>query len=151
MSDTVIWLGIWTVILWGIGHLRLNLMVRRISKVVFFPGLAIEALIRAIACYVTATPIEKFRPFSEGTPFLRTGQCPVKRIGVPIAMAIRLSLTFLVTLILLKLLVPDFTESSFALPTWLYHPKGITGRFQLVSLRGGARAAAVATLTQPLQ
>jgi len=127
MSDTLIWLGLWTLILWGVGHLRQNLLVRRWMKIAFFPGLALEAICRAIACIVTGTPLEKFRPFEDDQPFLRTGRCPVARIGVPIIMAIRMTLTFLVALLLLELGTPGFTESGFALPTFLYHPEGIAG------------------------
>ena len=127
MSDTIIWLGVWTLLLWGIGTLRLNLMVRRKMKVIFFPGLALEAIIRSIACLVTGTPIEKFRPLNDGTPFLKTGKCPVQRIGVPISMAIRMTLTFLLALILIQIAIPGFTESDFGLPTFLYHPDGIQG------------------------
>ena len=125
MSDTIIWLGVWTLLLWGIGTLRLNLMVRRKMKILFFPGLAVEAAIRSFACLVTGTPIEKFRPLNDGTPFLKTGKCPVQRIGVPIVMAIRMTLTFLVALILIQIAIPGFTESKFGLPTFLYHPDGI--------------------------
>lgn len=127
MSDTLIWLGLWTLTLWGVGHLRLNLLVRRWTKLLFLPGLIVEALIRALACLATATPVEKFRPFEDGQPFLRTGKCPSARFGVPIAMAIRLSTTFLVTLVVLVYGTPGFTESGFGLPTFLYHPDGITG------------------------
>ena len=127
MSDTIIWLGVWTLLLWGIGNLRLNLMVRRFTKIIFFPGLALEALIRAIACVITGTPIEKFRPLDDGTPFLKTGKCPVQRIGVPIAMAIRMTLTFIAALVLIQMAIPDFSGSEFGLPTFLYHPEGIEG------------------------
>jgi len=127
MSDTLIWLGLWTLMLWGIGHLRLNLLVRRWTKLLCFPGLALEAICRALACVVTGTPVEKLRPFEDGQPFLRTGKCPSARVGVPIAMAVRMTLTFFVALGVLELGVPGFTESGFGLPTFLYHPDGITG------------------------
>lgn len=127
MSDTVIWLGLWALALWGIGYFRLNLLVRRTTKIIFLPGVALEAMIRAIACLATGTPIEKFRPFEDQQPFLRTGRCPVNRIGVPIVMAIRMALTFLVGLVLLELSLPEFSESGFGLPTLLYHPDGIAG------------------------
>ena len=127
MTDTILWLGVWTLLLWGIGTLRLNLMVRRPMKIVFFPGLALEALIRCVACFVTGTPIEKFRPFDDGTPFLKTGKCPVQRIGVPIAMAVRMFLTFIVALVLIHVWIPTFTDSGYDLPTFLYHAEGIAG------------------------
>ena len=144
MSDTVIWLGIWALILWGIGHLRLNLLVRRWTKIIFLPGVALEAFVRMLACFATGTPIEKFRPFADGQPFLRTGRCPVERIGVPITMAIRMMLTWFFALVLLKLTVPAFTECGFELPTFLYHREGIQGS-------GGGYLGALPELPYALQ
>lgn len=127
MSDTLIWIGIWALLLWGVGSLRQGLLVKRVSKLLFLPGVLVEALIRALACKITATPIEKWSPFGEGEPFLRTGPCPVRRVGVPITMALRMSLTFVFTFALLKFAVPELPESTFGLPTFLHHPKGIQG------------------------
>ena len=127
MTDTTISLGLWILLLWGVGLLRLNLLVKRSTKILFFPGLLLEALIRTIACLVTGTPIEKFRLFASQQPLLRTGRCPVQRIGVPIAMVIRLLLTFVCTLTLLKLTVPTFTEGEYGLPVLLKHPDGLQG------------------------
>ncbi|MGA1778941.1 MAG: hypothetical protein ACO4CW_01210 [Planctomycetota bacterium] len=117
MSDTLLWIALGTMLLWGIGALRLDLLQRRLGKLICFPGLLLEAGIRVIACLVTATPIGGVRPFEAGSPFLTTGRCPVRRIGAPISLAIRLVLTFSVAILVAHLGLPKLAESGLDLPT----------------------------------
>ncbi|MFQ5653311.1 MAG: hypothetical protein ACE5GW_01095 [Planctomycetota bacterium] len=115
MNETVVWLGIWSMLLWAVGMLRGNLLRRRHLKILLLPGLAVEAFCRTIACLVTATPILRYSPLADGRPFLRTGRCPARRIGLPVLVVIRTLLLFVAAYIALKPF-PEFLGSRFALP-----------------------------------
>jgi hypothetical protein len=43
--------------LWGIGHLRGDLLTRGPVKLVLFPGLILDGLARTLSCLATATPV----------------------------------------------------------------------------------------------
>lgn len=82
------------VTLHGVGHLRGDLLTRGTVKTSLFPGLLPDSLARTFACLATATPIIGLSPWRDGTPFLIEGECPVKRIGVPLATVFRLAVLF---------------------------------------------------------
>ncbi|MEC9476284.1 MAG: hypothetical protein VX764_04525 [Planctomycetota bacterium] len=82
------------VTLYGVGRLRGDLLTRGPVKLALSPGLLPDSLARTLACLATATPIIRLSPWRDDTPFLVEGECPVKRIGVPLATAFRLLVLF---------------------------------------------------------
>lgn len=77
--------------LWGIGHLRGDLLTRRPVKLAMFPALIFDGLARTLSCLATATPVVGLSPWRDGAPFLVEGQCTLQRLGVPLTTALRLS------------------------------------------------------------
>ena len=82
------------VTLYGVGRLRGDLLTRGPVKLALSPGLLPDSLARTFACLATATPIVGLSPWRDGTPFLIEGECPVNRIGVPLATLFRLLVLF---------------------------------------------------------
>ena len=78
------------VMLHGVGRLRGDLLTRGAVKASLFPGLLPDSLARTFACLATATPVVGLSPWRDGAPFLIEGECPLKRIGVPLATVFRL-------------------------------------------------------------
>jgi hypothetical protein len=81
--------------LWGIGHLRGDLLTRGPVKLVLFPGLILDGLARTLSCLATATPVVGLSPWRDGTPFLIEGECTLQRLGVPLTTAFRLGALYL--------------------------------------------------------
>lgn len=82
------------VLLHGVGRLRGDLLTRGTVKASLFPGLLPDSLARTFACLATATPVVGLSPWRDGAPFLIEGECPLKRIGVPLATVFRLGVLF---------------------------------------------------------
>ena len=82
------------VMLHGVGRLRGDLLTRGTVKASLFPGLLPDSLARTFACLATATPVVGLSPWRDGAPFLIEGECPLKRIGVPLATVFRLGVLF---------------------------------------------------------
>ena len=82
------------VMLHGVGRLRGDLLTRGTVKASLFPGLLPDSLARTFACLATATPVVGLSPWRDGTPLLIEGECPLKRIGVPLATVLRLGVLF---------------------------------------------------------
>lgn len=120
----VILLLMLVVTLHGVGRLRGDLLTRGPVKLALSPGLLPDSLARTLACLATATPIIGLSPWRDGTPFLVEGDCPVKRIGVPLATAFRLLILFS-AFIGVVLLLPSAAQTVPDPETLLHaHEKG---------------------------
>ncbi len=74
--------------LWGIGHLRGDLLTRGPVKLALSPALIFDGLARTLSCLATATPVIGLSPWRDGAPFLIEGQCTLQRLGVPLTTAL---------------------------------------------------------------
>ena len=77
---------------WAIGQLRGDLLSRGALKLILFPALIPDALARTITCLATATPIRGLSPWKDGEPLLIEGNCPVRRLSLPLGSVLRLLL-----------------------------------------------------------
>lgn len=77
---------------WAIGQLRGDLLTRGALKFFLFPALIPDVLARTITCLATATPIRGLSPWKDGEPLLIEGDCPLKRLSLPLGSVLRLLL-----------------------------------------------------------
>ncbi|MEE8143463.1 MAG: hypothetical protein V3T77_10225, partial [Planctomycetota bacterium] len=115
MGEFLVWLGIWSTMLWVVGMLRADFHCRKYVKIFLFPGFFVEAVLRCATCLLTATPILRISPFGENRPFVELGATSVRNPGPPIAICLRLFL-FFALLYSLLLSFPAFLHSGFDLP-----------------------------------
>ena len=115
MSTLLMWLGLWSMLLWILGVLRGPLLTKSWAKALFRPGLALDALFQIVACLLTATPIEGIHPFKNNQPFVHRGRPGMRYVGPSFAVGFRvLALFVLCHAVLMH--HPTFLSSDFALP-----------------------------------
>lgn len=115
MTVTLAWMGIWSTALLAIGMLHTPLVRRRSVKLLLFPGMIVDGVLRTIGCLASATPIERVSPLSGERPLLEQSKSFLGPLGACIAALVRCSLLMVAAFLLLTYF-PEFMDSGFALP-----------------------------------
>lgn len=102
-------------LLLAVGMLHQGMIRRRSIKIMLFPGMIVDGVLRAISCLLSATPITRVSFLGGDRPLLETGKSLLGPLGACVNVVVRCSLLLVAGFILLTYF-PDFLNSRFALP-----------------------------------
>ncbi|MGE3164548.1 MAG: hypothetical protein AB7O52_06565 [Planctomycetota bacterium] len=114
MSETLVWIAVWSTCSALLGRLRGHLLHGAFAKLVFLPGILVDIVLQSVVCVLTATPIQRVSLFAQNRPPLEYGKCKLGPLGLCISVTLKGLLLLTGTLFLVG--GSGFLESGFALP-----------------------------------
>lgn len=116
MILTVCWIVLWSMAICATGMLRMKSTMSPAVKVVLFPAVLVDSLIRAICCVLTITPLAEFRPLARGKMPFESGKSRLGPLGAGVASVLRLAILMLLTVYCVLQWLPAIAESKLMLP-----------------------------------
>lgn len=115
MSETLVWIGIWSTCSAFLGMLRGKFLQSTVAKLLFLPGILLDLALQFVVCVLTATPIQRVSLFAQDRPHFEAGKCKLGPLGLCVSVSVK-GVLLLSTALVLLAGTPGFLDSGFALP-----------------------------------
>ncbi|MBI4585422.1 MAG: hypothetical protein HY717_15525 [Planctomycetes bacterium] len=81
MYNLLFWIGIQLLLLWLLEKMTQDYRNRKGFKILFLPAVLLEGLLRLLACFVSAKPVERIEFLEDQKPFLNDGKSRIPYFG----------------------------------------------------------------------
>lgn len=94
MYNLLFWVGIQLLLLWLLAWVTLTYRNRRLFKLLFFPSVVLEGLLRILACALSATRVKQISFFEDRRPFITEDRSRIPYFGPMIFLLVWLVVLF---------------------------------------------------------